>query len=66
MEYYPDIMYHKVLLCPHVTLPSFSQDRVKVVTKILGLVQTKTENDLLTERRVRPASVIHDVVAKVN
>lgn len=58
MDYYPVIMRHKAALCTFCT-----QVRVKVVTKISGLIPTVPKTFLWTERCVYSADVIREVAA---
>lgn len=43
---------HRDASCKHVTIPSYSQSRFKVVTKISVLVENKTKHLLCVVRRI--------------
>lgn len=63
LEYYPDILRHKVPFCIHITLTPFTQVWVKAVTKTSGLIHLKPKKSLWTGRRNLSVSEIHEVVA---
>lgn len=63
MDFFPDIMRHKVSLWKQFTLPPLTKIQVTVVTKIFGLIHTEHKYFLWTGRHVCPASRIHEVMA---
>lgn len=60
MNHYPEIMCRKLSLCEHGTLLPYKQVRVKVVTKISGLVHMEPKNSLWTGCLVHSANRIHE------
>lgn len=61
MNFHTDIMRHKCALCIHVTLPPYTQLRVKVM-KSIDLIYTEPKHYQWTGRRVCKACGIHKVV----
>lgn len=61
-DYCPDIMRHKIAICKQLTLPHYTQVRVKVVAKISGLMHTKSKNFSWTGPRVCSTNEVHIVV----
>lgn len=62
IDYFSDIMHHKVSLCKHNTHYSYKQVRVKMMIKISSLIRMELKNFLCAGRRVRSANGIHEVI----
>lgn len=63
INYYVDVLRHKVALRKNVTPPPYTQVLVKGMTKISGLIDTEAKHAPWTGCRVRPGNGIHEVVA---
>lgn len=61
MNYYPEMMRHKVSLCKRVTLPASTQVRIKMVIKISASFIRNTRMPQRTARSVRSDNMINEV-----
>lgn len=52
VNYYLDVIPHKVALCKHVTQLHYTEVRVKVVTNIFSVLHSGPKNSLQTGSRI--------------